>query len=230
MLFTNSLATDIELYINNKKLERAKTLKFLGYYLDEKFSWTPHIEYIRNKISKSLGIICKLRPGLTEEIMLNMYYTFVHCYLNTGIIIWDSTHNNKIDSLIKIQKKAIRIITNSGYRDHTLPLFTKLKILPLQQLYYYNIILFIYKVYKDKLPKVISDYFKTRVSLPVRMTRRSNFFEIPTYINDFYERSILVRGYLNLIYKLNPIKHFLSVPSFKNSLKMKILCNELTLP
>ena len=108
--------------------------------------------------------------------MLNMYYTFVHCYLNTGIIIWGSTHNNKIDSLIKIQKKAIRIITNSGYRDHTLPLFTKLKILPLQQLYYYNIILFMYKIYKDRLPKVISDYFKTRVSLPVRMTRRSIFF------------------------------------------------------
>ena len=67
-----------------------------------------------------------------------------------------------------------------------------------------------YKVYKDKLPKVISDYFKTRVSLPVRMTRRSNFFEIPTYINDFHERSILVRGpkYFNLIYKLNLIKLF----------------------
>ena len=169
MLFTKSLATDRELNINNKKIERAKTLKFLGYYIDEKFSWKPHIEYIRNKISKSLGIICKVRSVLTAEIMLNMYYTIVHCYLNTGIIIWGSTHNNKIDSLIKIQKKAIRIITNSGYRDHTLPLFTKLKILPLQQLYYYNIILFMYKVYKDKLPKVISDYFITRVSLPVRM-------------------------------------------------------------
>ena len=68
-----------------------------------------------------------------------------------------------------MQKKAVRLITNFGYRDHTLPLFTNLKILPLQQLYYCNIILFMYKVYyNDTLPTVISSYFKPRKSLPVR--------------------------------------------------------------
>ena len=66
-----------------------------------------HINYIRNKVAKSLGIITKMRPMLTKEILLNMYYTFVHCYLNSGIVIWGSTHTNKLDSLIKLKKKPL---------------------------------------------------------------------------------------------------------------------------
>ena len=202
-----------------------KTIKFLGFFLDEKFTWKAHIEYIRNKVAKSIGIINKMRPVLNDEILLNMYYTFIHCYLNSGIIIWGSTRTNKIDSLIKLQKKAIRLITNSGYRAHTNPLFIKLKIIPLAQLHYmyYNVIL-MYKVYKNKPPKSIASCFTPRNTLPLRNTRQSNIFQTPNYINDTHERSILVRGpkYFNLFYRQTSINLSLSTLSLKYALSKSL--------
>ena len=165
---------------------------------------------------------------LTIEILLNMYYTFVHCYLNSGIVIWGSTHTNTLDSLSKLQKKAIRLITNSGYRDHTLPHFTRLQILPFQQLYFCNVIIFMYKVYRENLPKIITSCFTFRNSLPLRTTRRSNLFEIPNYTNDIQERSIFGPKNFNLFYRKNSINLTLSVPSFKRALNAAILQNELT--
>ena len=42
-------------------LERKVTVKYLGVLIDSKLSWTDHITYISTKISKSLGILARLR-------------------------------------------------------------------------------------------------------------------------------------------------------------------------
>ena len=36
------------------------TTKFLGIVIDNKLKWNDHIICIKNKISKSIGIICKM--------------------------------------------------------------------------------------------------------------------------------------------------------------------------
>ena len=40
--------------------------KFLGVILDDKLKWTHHISYIKNKISKGMGIILKARKVLKK--------------------------------------------------------------------------------------------------------------------------------------------------------------------
>ena len=45
-------------------VERVKSIKFLGVIIDENVSWTEHIYYIKNKISKGIGILCKARKVL----------------------------------------------------------------------------------------------------------------------------------------------------------------------
>ena len=61
--------------------------KFLGIsigiiIIDNKLKWTEHIKYIKNKISKYIGIIHKCR-----YILRNLYNSFVLPYLNYGIAI-----------------------------------------------------------------------------------------------------------------------------------------------
>ena len=40
------------------------TTKFLGVIIDYKFKWNDHITYVKNKISKSIGILYKIRRFL----------------------------------------------------------------------------------------------------------------------------------------------------------------------
>ena len=49
-----------QLLINNSPIERVKEFKFLGFVIDEHLSWTYHILYISNKISKMIGLFINL--------------------------------------------------------------------------------------------------------------------------------------------------------------------------
>ena len=44
-----------------------KITKFIGVIIDNKLRWSDHINYIKNKLSKSIGIINKTRNFLNKN-------------------------------------------------------------------------------------------------------------------------------------------------------------------
>ncbi len=49
------------LKINDNVIDRVKEFNFLGLTLDENLNWKSHINIISNKISKSMGVLNKLK-------------------------------------------------------------------------------------------------------------------------------------------------------------------------
>jgi len=47
--------------LNGTELEECDNYKYLGVYFDKNLNWKKHIDYICEKISKSCGILAKLR-------------------------------------------------------------------------------------------------------------------------------------------------------------------------
>ena len=50
--------------INNTLIKRVDHIKFLGVLFDENLTWKNHINLIKNKISKSLGILHRAKVSL----------------------------------------------------------------------------------------------------------------------------------------------------------------------
>ena len=50
--------------IRNIVTDEVKSTKFLGIIIDDKLKWTEHIQYIKNIISKFIGILIKIGPYL----------------------------------------------------------------------------------------------------------------------------------------------------------------------
>ena len=71
------------------------------------------------------------------------------------------THKMNLMKVFISQKKMIRIITFSDYYAHTNPLFTKLKLLKLCEIYSYFMCICIYKYINSQLPSNIFDAFFT---------------------------------------------------------------------
>ena len=46
--------------------------KFLGVIIDDKFTWQEHINYINNKLSKSLGILHRVKYFLDESSLFDV--------------------------------------------------------------------------------------------------------------------------------------------------------------
>ena len=88
--------------IQNCTINKTDSIKFLGVIIDNKLNWHEHIIYIKNKISKSIGIIYKVRKYVEKQTIKNMYYTFVFPYLIYCNEIWGNACQAYVDPLIKL--------------------------------------------------------------------------------------------------------------------------------
>ena len=121
--------------------------------------WKSHVNHVISKISKSIGIMSKLRDCLPQHILLLLYNTLVLPHLNYCIILWGKCNKYLLERLHKLQKRAVRVITKSSFLSHSEPLFVKLKVLPIYQLYEYNVGIFMFLFNKELLPELFSSLF-----------------------------------------------------------------------
>jgi len=119
------------------------------------------------KLSKASYIIRSLKPLLLFESLKTVYFSTVHSIISYGIIFWGISTHSKI--IFKIQKRIIRIITNSDNKISCRDLFKKLYILPLQSQYIFSLLMFV----KNK------DFFKTNLDVHGFNTRSNHDLHIP---------------------------------------------------
>ena len=123
MLFhmPNKLITVPNLQINNTNIEKDDEFNFLGLTLDTNISWKKNCNNTSNKLSRTIGVLNKIKHILPQHIKVDIYNTLVLSHSNYCIITWDF-HSSRV---ITLQNKAVRIITCNKYNPHTDPLFNK---------------------------------------------------------------------------------------------------------
>ena len=79
-------------------LESKGYIKYLGILIDNNLTWKHHIDTVSLKISKTVGLLAKLRHFVPRQIRLKIYQSLVYSYI-TGLAAWGQaakTHLNKI--------------------------------------------------------------------------------------------------------------------------------------
>ena len=110
--------------MNDVEIKCIRKSKFLGIIIDDKLTWIHHIDHVCKKISKSIGILYKLRPFLNTKYLINMYYCFVYPYLQYCNEVWGNAYACHINRLKVLQNRVIRIIGKVDKLDYTDPLFS----------------------------------------------------------------------------------------------------------
>ena len=82
-----------EICISDNKISLVFSTIFLGITIDDQLKWLEHIQCIKNKVSKSVGILCKVQKYLDQKTLHNVYYTFGYPYLIYGVEIWGNACN-----------------------------------------------------------------------------------------------------------------------------------------
>ena len=72
-----------------------------------------------------MGVLNKVKYFLPETAMYQLYCTLILPYLNYGILRWERAYKKHVDEISKVQKRAMRSISNSSYLFHTKPLSKK---------------------------------------------------------------------------------------------------------
>ena len=76
-----------------------------------------------------------------------VYNCIIHLHLNYCLSSWDISSASTLMPINKLQKKALRTITFSNFRSHTKPLFFRLQILKINEMYKFEIGKIIHKIF-----------------------------------------------------------------------------------
>ena len=125
----------IQILVPNSINSNFNNTKFLGLIIDNSLSWKDHITAITSKLNKACYAIRLLKPFLTMNTLRMIYFSYAHSVFSYGIIFWGNLQAHHTNSIFKIQKRIIRIITNSGSHDTCQQLFKHLQILSLPSQY-----------------------------------------------------------------------------------------------
>ena len=98
----------------------------------------------------------RFKRYLPISAMKLMYDSLILSHLQFGITNWGF----EWDRISKLQKRALRILTNSKYNAHTEPLFKQLRLLKVNDIFDVQCLKVWYKFVNKKLPNYFRDIFK----------------------------------------------------------------------
>ena len=153
--------------------------------VDHKLNWIDHITYVKNIISKEIGIMYKARRYLNKVSLKNLYYTYIYPYFTYYIEVWGSAAKCYVNSLSLLQNKIIRIMTFFPYLAHTAPIFIDLAILPFNKIFIDRIGITMFKVEYELLPKSVTQMFTKNKDIHSHNTRNRNLLRMSTRTKNF---------------------------------------------
>ena len=121
-----------------------------------------------------------------------MYTTLIVPHLQYCLILWGSGIKEN-HPLHLLQKKALRIITNSHYIAHSEPIFKAVRCLKITDMFSVAIWKFYFKLMNNKLPNCFSSYKPVLPVVNERYEIRNPVFHLPVINHKFAEQYCLIR-------------------------------------
>jgi hypothetical protein len=132
---------DVNVIIGSTAIEQSCSVKFLGVLVDENLSWNDHINYLNNKLSSNifaLRMISKLGNRLLTRAV---YFGMIISHIQYSILLWGASSKQNLESIFKLQKKAIRYMVGIKSTDSCKEYFKDLKLMTVPAIYIYETIL-----------------------------------------------------------------------------------------
>ena len=164
---------DFEIKMGTSKLERVKTMKYLGVMLDEQLSWDCHIDYIRKKLASATGMLSKLKYYVNTASLINIYHSLFKSRLQYAIVSWGSANCTTLQPLRVLQNRALRHISRASLYTRMDGLYLNYRILKLNDLYRFELGKFMHQFFNNSLPNSFSGFFQELSQIRQRVTRAS---------------------------------------------------------
>ena len=206
--------------LNGDNILRQKHVKYLGVVLEENLKFETHIANISSTIRRNIGVMSRAKSFLSSRELLLLYNSLVLPQLNYCAVVWGSNYPSRLDKLIKLQKRAIRIIDHKPFLYSTKNLFAKYKILKFPDLVKEQSIMILLGYINETLPDPIAQIFRFHVPVNTRVTRH---FHVPFSASNYRSFALshsAPKNWNNIVGHL--YKDLSSVPKNKFTLKKHV--------
>jgi hypothetical protein len=102
----------IQIVGSNSVNTNINSTKFLGLNINSTLLWRDQIAALTSKLNKACYAIRAVKSFMSLDVLRTIYFAYVHSVISYGVIFWGNSLLNA--NIFKIQKRIIRIITNTG--------------------------------------------------------------------------------------------------------------------
>ena len=167
----------------------------------------------------NLSSIIKIKQYLPLETRQLYYNAYILPVLDYCLTVWGSTSKYQLDRLLKLQKRAARIILDMPPDAPSMPLFQQLGWLTIYERLEYNKAIVLYKSTNGLTPSYISDLFEFPSSERYNVRSVSNNdMLIKRHNTKIFEKSLQYGGPRLWNSLPTNIRNAQSLQSFKNAL------------
>jgi len=225
--FNPALVTPLE-RIQSSNEPSSQYYKLLGILFDENLNFNYQISNLSSKLSKAIYFLNKTKNILPPKALKSLYFAYFHSHLLYCPIINSCTSHSNVQKIVKLQKKAIRIVAGANYSAHTDPIFKELNILPYTKIIQQAKLHFMHPIfhgYTRHLTSFNSTWQKnSQRNIPIEL-RNLNDFYLPRANRENFKRSPLY----SLPFTWNNsgfFKHYVNPTTFKIALKSYLNSDE----
>ena len=117
----SKINNELVVTVEDNRLVNGKSPTLLGLTIDSSLSFDCHVENLCNKLASRIGLLSIIRPFLSLEQRLLLNNVIIPLVMSYADVIWSSCDKEPLYRVLKLQKRASRIIS---YSDHLTPSLT----------------------------------------------------------------------------------------------------------
>ena len=214
--------------LDGEKLKVVDSTKFLGLTIDNNLTWEQHCQAVANKVSRTSGILGRLKNFLPGCALQTIYDSLFMSHIQYGLELWGGISASKgMKRLCGLQKKAVRHVTKSHYIAHTEPRMKSLGYLKIHDQHLLQCAKLAHDMINNRCPKNLQNQLNLSTDTHSYSLRSASENPLGLRENQTRIRETKV-GFSNLGPKIwntipEKIKQLKGRDSFKNHLKQHIL-------
>lgn len=202
--------------IDNSVIEQVTTFKYLGVLIDDRLSFSPHIEYTVKKVAKKIGYMSRTCYGMDRWTKTIIYQTIVAPYFEYCSSILFLCNQGDMNKLQILQNRAMRFILGRDRYTSKNEMLSDLQWLSVKQKTALNTLILIFKMKTGCLPDYLSSNMKIVAQTHGHETRSRNNYKLPNYTKATTQNDLFYKG-LKLFNSLPlEVKNANSMKDFRN--------------
>ena len=220
----------LEVKTDNAEIVNVENHKLLGMIIDEDLTYEAHVDELCNKLSKRLGLLRHISPYLKKNQRIIYFNAIIKPVMMYASQVWTLCNKEALERVLRMQKRAARIILEAQRTSRTVTLFNNLSWIPFYNEAYIKCCELAYKRINGTLPNYLNTSLRKNSDVHQRTTRNCNLNLLCPLHKNISEggRTFAVRTVKDWNNLPRSLKTSKSLKSFKAELWKRVLNSQKT--
>ena len=105
---------EINIKLEDQVISNVDHAKSLGLIIDNRLSWSNHVNELCKKVTSAIGALRRIRPLISQSTAVLVYNSLIQPHFDYCSLVWDGLSDQLSDKLQKLQNRAARVILKAN--------------------------------------------------------------------------------------------------------------------